>query len=257
MQLKIEYLDKESLKPYANNAKVHTAEQVEQIKNSIREFGFNDPIAVWHDNEIVEGHGRLLAAMEMDDIKTVPVIRLDDLTDEQRRAYMLAHNKLTMNTDFDLDLLSMEVAELSGGLDLTDFGFNEREILELTIDDSPEYGVPVQSQAEPSATYTESGHVTSEGPGLSFEYGSQGGFEPGAADAPISKEEMNAYEKNAETLVTRRVIIVYSTEEEEQFLKKILAQDQEKPLGVVFDIKNIMKAAKYLEDYGVVQKEEQ
>lgn len=81
MDLKIEYFNKEELRPYANNAKVHTAEQVEQIKKSIREFGFNDPIAVWHENEIIEGHGRLLAAMEMDEIETVPVIRLDGLTD--------------------------------------------------------------------------------------------------------------------------------------------------------------------------------
>lgn len=63
MDLKIEYLNKEELKPYANNAKIHTTEQVEQIKNSIRKFGFNDPIAIWHDNQIIEGHGRLLAVM--------------------------------------------------------------------------------------------------------------------------------------------------------------------------------------------------
>lgn len=80
--LKIEYLPKEELKAYCNNAKIHTAEQVEQIKNSIKEFGFNDPIAIWHDNEIIEGHGRLLAAMEMDEITTLPVIRLDNLTDK-------------------------------------------------------------------------------------------------------------------------------------------------------------------------------
>ena len=112
MELKIEYLDKSQLKPYANNAKIHTAEQVEQIKNSIREFGFNDPIAVWGDNEIVEGHGRLLAVMEMDQFDQVPVIRLDQLSDEQRRAYMLAHNKLTMNTDFDIDLLNLELDDI-------------------------------------------------------------------------------------------------------------------------------------------------
>ena len=112
MQLKIEYLNKEELKPYANNAKIHTAEQVEQIKNSIKEFGFNDPIAIWHDNQIIEGHGRLLAVMEMPEIEKVPVIRLDDLTDEQRRAYMLVHNKLTMNTGFDVNLLNSELEEL-------------------------------------------------------------------------------------------------------------------------------------------------
>lgn len=123
MNLKIEYLNKEELKPYANNAKIHSAEQVEQIKNSIREFGFNDPIAIWHDNEIIEGHGRLLAVMKMDDIETVPVIRLDNLTDEQRRAYMLAHNKLTMNTDFDIELLNLELNDILD-VDMKQFGFD-------------------------------------------------------------------------------------------------------------------------------------
>ena len=123
MTLKIEYVNKEDLKPYANNAKLHDAEQVEQIKKSIREFGFNDPVAVWHDNEIIEGHGRLLAVMEMDDINTVPVIRLDELSDEQRRAYMLVHNKLTMNTDFDIDLLNFELDDIVD-IDMSGFGFD-------------------------------------------------------------------------------------------------------------------------------------
>ena len=123
MDLKSEYLNKKDLKPYAKNAKLHQDEHIEQIKNSIREFGFNDPIAVWHDNEIIEGHGRLLAAMHMDEIKKIPVIRLDSLTDEQRRAYMLAHNKLTMNTDFDIDLLNTELDGIKD-IDMSDFGFD-------------------------------------------------------------------------------------------------------------------------------------
>lgn len=122
MELKIEYLNKEQLKPYANNAKLHPAEQVEQIKKSIEQFGFNDPIAVWHDNEVIEGHGRLYAAQELG-LKTVPVIRLDNLTDEQRRAYMLVHNKLTMNTDFDLDMLDLELNDIVD-IDMAEFGFD-------------------------------------------------------------------------------------------------------------------------------------
>ena len=121
--LKIEYVSKEQLKPYAKNAKLHTDDQVEQIKRSIEEFGFNDPIAVWHEDEIIEGHGRLLAVMEMPEIETVPIIRLDDLTDEQRRAYMLVHNKLTMNTDFDFELLSLELDDIVD-LDMSEFGFD-------------------------------------------------------------------------------------------------------------------------------------
>lgn len=125
MELKIEYLKKEELRPYANNAKIHTAEQIEQIKRSIREFGFNDPIAVWRDNEIIEGHGRLLAVMEMDEIENIPIIRLENLDDEQRRAYMLAHNKINMNTDFDLELLAEELADID--LDMSEFGFEVYE----------------------------------------------------------------------------------------------------------------------------------
>lgn len=123
-RLKIEYVPTESLKPYANNAKIHTAEQIEQIKKSIREFSFNDPIAVWKDNEIIEGHGRVIAATELG-IESVPVIRLDSLTDEQRKAYMLVHNKLTMNTDFDFDLLGIELDGI-GNIDMTDFGFDDK-----------------------------------------------------------------------------------------------------------------------------------
>lgn len=127
MNLKIEYLNKQELKPYVNNAKIHTSEQIEQIKKSIEEFGFNDPIAVWHDNEIIEGHGRLLAAMEMDDVNVVPVIRLDDLTDEERRAYALVHNKLTMNTDFDVAIMEIELDEIKD-IDMTDFGFDDLDL---------------------------------------------------------------------------------------------------------------------------------
>lgn len=154
MELKIEYLPKEELKPYANNAKIHTADQVEQIKNSIERFGFNDPIAVWGDNEIVEGHGRLLAAMEMDDIEEVPVIRLDHMTDKERKAYIIAHNKLTLNTNFDNDLLGEEIRVIMDDIDMTDFGFGEFELTVLTNDFEPE---PYND--EDIADYTKDGEV--------------------------------------------------------------------------------------------------
>lgn len=142
MELKIEYLPIEELKPYANNAKEHPAEQIEQIKKSIQEFGFDDPIGIWKD-EIVEGHGRLIAAIELG-MDTVPVIRLDHLTDEQRRAYTLVHNKLTMNSDFNLDLLRIELDDID--IDMTDFGFDLDE-----EDDEPievqEVGVPEKAES--------------------------------------------------------------------------------------------------------------
>lgn len=138
MELKIEYLPKEELKPYAGNAKLHPAEQVEQIKNSIKDFGFNDPIAIWGDNEIVEGHGRLLAAMEMPEITTIPVVRLDHLTDKQRKAYIIAHNKLTLNTTFDNELLGEEIRGIMDEIDMTDYGFGDFELSILTEDFSPD-----------------------------------------------------------------------------------------------------------------------
>lgn len=128
-ELKIEYLPIDELVTYANNAKIHTAEQIEQIKKSIQEFSMNDPIAIWKNNEIIEGHGRLLALKELG-YETVPVIRLDSLTDEQRKAYALVHNKLTMNTDFDIDLLALELEDIND-IDMDEFGFSIDEDIEL------------------------------------------------------------------------------------------------------------------------------
>ena len=121
-RLIIEYMPIENLKPYENNAKIHTVEQIEQIKASITEFGMNDPIAIWKDNIIIEGHGRLIACKELG-FKELPVIRLDNLTDDERKAYTLVHNKLTMNTDFDIDLLNEELEAIE--IDMTEFGFED------------------------------------------------------------------------------------------------------------------------------------
>ena len=121
MNLKIEYVNIDELKTYENNAKLHPADQIEQIKKSIQEFGMNDPIAVWKDNVIIEGHGRLISCKELG-ISELPVVRLDNLTDEQRRAYTLAHNKLTMNSGFDIDILADELESITD-IDMTDFGF--------------------------------------------------------------------------------------------------------------------------------------
>ena len=94
--------------PYENNTKLHPKEQIEQIKKSISEFGFNDPIAVDKDNIIVEGHGRYLALLELG-IEEVEIIRLGHLTEAQRKAYSIAHNKITMNSDFDFEKLKTEL----------------------------------------------------------------------------------------------------------------------------------------------------
>ena len=114
------------LKPYKKNAKLHPQEQIEQIKKSIEQFGMNDPIAVWgEENIIVEGHGRLEALRQLG-INEVDCIRLDHLTDEERKAYTLAHNKTTMNSDFDFDLLNEELDSILN-IDMADFGFDKMD----------------------------------------------------------------------------------------------------------------------------------
>lgn len=94
--MKIEKLKISELKPYKNNAKIHTEKQIEQIKSSIEKFGNNDPIGIWgKDNLIVEGHGRYEALKQLG-YDEVEVIRLDHLTDEERKAYTLIHNKVIL-----------------------------------------------------------------------------------------------------------------------------------------------------------------
>lgn len=124
--MKIEKIKVSDLKPYKNNAKIHTPEQVEQIKKSIQEFGFNDPIAVDENNMIVEGHGRLLAVKALG-YTEVDCIRLDGMTDEQKRAYIHVHNQLTLNTGFDLGILESELKSIES-IDMELFGFDIGEI---------------------------------------------------------------------------------------------------------------------------------
>lgn len=139
--MQIEYVDIDSIKPYKKNAKLHPKEQIEQIKKSIEEFGNNDPIAIWKD-EIVEGHGRLIALKELG-YKEIPIIRLDHLTDEERKAYTLVHNKLTMNSDFDFDILEDELNDIDS-IDMEKYGFDldiedeEQEIVEDEVPDVPD-----------------------------------------------------------------------------------------------------------------------
>ncbi|MFM6157947.1 MAG: ParB/Srx family N-terminal domain-containing protein [Sphaerospermopsis kisseleviana] len=108
---------------YAKNSKLHPPEQVQQIAKSIVEFGFLDPIAVDENGEILEGHGRYLAAESLQ-LKLVPTVQILGLTQEQKVAYRIAHNKLTMNSDFDLELLKLDIdflSEMDFDLGLTGF----------------------------------------------------------------------------------------------------------------------------------------
>lgn len=123
-ELKIEEIPVKSLVPYANNAKIHTKKQIDQIAASISEFGNCDPIAVWHnadgEPEIVEGHGRVLALKQLG-IDSAPIVTLDHLTDEQRRAYTHVHNQTTLSSDFDYEALVADMDNLNA--DWEAFGF--------------------------------------------------------------------------------------------------------------------------------------
>lgn len=141
MELSIEYVGLDEIKPYENNARAHGKVDVQAIAKSIQKFGFNDPVGVWHD-QIVEGHGRLLAAKELG-LDKIPIIRLDDLTDEQRRAYMLAHNKTAELSNWDMEVLASELKDLAD-IDMSQFGFDvellgeDPEIKEDEVPDVPE-----------------------------------------------------------------------------------------------------------------------
>jgi len=126
--LVIETIDIDQLTPHFNNAKKHPQSQIEQIKESIKRYGMNDPIGVWgDDNVIVEGHGRLYA-LEQLGIRDIPIIRLDHLTDKERREYTLVHNQVTLNSGWDDEILGEEIM----GLDLAgfDFSLDDFEVVE-------------------------------------------------------------------------------------------------------------------------------
>ena len=121
--MKIEKVKIIDLLEYKYNAKEHPEWQIEQIVASIKQFGFNDPIAIDENNTIIEGHGRLYALQEMGETE-VDCIRLSHLDEEQKRAYILAHNKLTMNTDFDEELLNKELENIFN-IDMSAYGFDK------------------------------------------------------------------------------------------------------------------------------------
>lgn len=131
MELKIEYVSLDSLRPYEKNARSHGKEDIKAIIESIKDFGFNDPIGVWHDI-IVEGHGRWMAAKELG-MATVPILRLDELTDEQRKAYALAHNKTAELSGWDFDVLAAELKDISE-FDMSAFGFDMAAVGEEDIE---------------------------------------------------------------------------------------------------------------------------
>ncbi|EPM8786894.1 ParB/Srx family N-terminal domain-containing protein [Escherichia coli] len=144
-KLKIVYRPLQELSPYAHNARTHSPEQVAQLVESIKQFGWTNPVLIDEKGEIIAGHGRVMAA-EMLKMDSVPVIVLSGLTDEQKKAYRLADNRLPMNAGWDEDLLRMELSDLiNADFDVSLTGFIPTEIDELLTDVLPGIGEPLSA----------------------------------------------------------------------------------------------------------------
>lgn len=126
------------LKPYEKNARTHSDAQVDQLAASITEFGFTNPVLVDSQDGIIAGHGRLMAAKRLG-LSEVPVIVLDHLSDEQRRAYIIADNKLALNAGWDAEVLQSELADLDNAdFDLSSIGFTDDELEAILSADEPD-----------------------------------------------------------------------------------------------------------------------
>lgn len=144
MKLEIVYLSPGELTPYEKNARKHAPDDIEAIKKSILEDGFNDPIGIWGENNmIVEGHGRQIAATELG-LESVPCIRLDHLSDKQRREYMIRHNRVAELSSFDWEILREECTRLS---------IEGQDFEELKFDFDNEIDFPENLDAEETAEH--------------------------------------------------------------------------------------------------------
>lgn len=133
---KLEKISIEDLIPYARNSRTHSDEQVAQIAASIKEFGFTNPVLIDNENGIIAGHGRVLAGRKLK-LKEIPCIRLDHLTDAQKKAYVIADNKLALNSGWDAEMLKLELVELKDdGFDIDLIGFDGDELAEIFAEES-------------------------------------------------------------------------------------------------------------------------
>jgi len=157
MKQQIEYVETAKLVPYARNSRTHSDEQVAQICASIKEFGFTNPVLIDGEGVIIAGHGRTMAAQRLD-MKEVPCLRLGHLTDAQKKAYVIADNKLALNAGWDDEMLAIELKELNAeDFDLSLTGFDDDELAALlaeaveegltdedSVPDAPETPVTVE-----------------------------------------------------------------------------------------------------------------
>lgn len=147
MSLQIVYKPTADLIPYVNNSRTHSDEQITQVASSIKEFGFTNPILVDEDGGIIAGHGRLMASKKLG-LDEVPTITLHGLTDAQKKAYVIADNKLALNSDWDYEQLQNEInrlAEQDFNLEL--LGFDQQELAKL-FDEQEEVELVEQEYSE-------------------------------------------------------------------------------------------------------------
>lgn len=159
MTLLVEQRAVSALIPYARNSRTHSDEQVAQIAASIREFGWTNPILVDGDDGIIAGHGRLMAARKLG-LDSVPCIVLDQLTDTQKRALVIADNKLALNAGWDEQMLALEIADLAAeDFDLSLMGFSDAELAKYNIEKSDGLTDPDEAPAAPENPVTVEGDV--------------------------------------------------------------------------------------------------
>ena len=126
----------EKLVPYVNNARTHSPEQINKLRSSLREFGFINPVIIDRDFGVIAGHGRILAAKE-EGITEVPCVLADHLTEAQKKAYIIADNRMAMDAGWDEELLRVEIEALQAdAFDLSLTGFDEKELSDLFKDDT-------------------------------------------------------------------------------------------------------------------------
>ena len=146
--LEIVYKRTDELIPFVNNSRTHSDEQVNQIASSIREFGFTNPILLDGEDGIIAGHGRLQAARLLG-LDEVPTIRLDGLDELQKRAYVIADNKLALNAGWDAELLQLEIQNLQDkDFDISLLGFDEKELMQILGEEDDEVVAEIKFSEE-------------------------------------------------------------------------------------------------------------
>lgn len=145
MKKKIEYINTEELVPYKKNSRTHSEEQIKQISESMKEFGFTNPVLIDEENEIIAGHGRVLGAKKLG-IESVPCIRLEGLTEAQKKAYIIADNKIALNSGWNEDILKMEILDLKDeDFKIGLLGFSDSELDKLLdVDEENEQEAEVE-----------------------------------------------------------------------------------------------------------------